>query len=158
MTRIVTFAFALLAAHATTADTVWGTLRAEPDVSAFANLVEQSEFKTVLDGTTDHTVFAPDNGAFAAMSTEVRDALNAAPQSQATRDFIARHIVVGRVAVNLDVGQDITVKLLSGDDKTFRSTFVGCGAFAATIDGIPLTITDFDASNGVLHIIAAPIE
>lgn len=95
------------------------------------------------------TVFAPTNDAFAALPAGALDGLLADPAGALTQ-VLQYHVVEGKVLAETVVTLDAATSLL-GQDVTIAVVDGG-----VVLNGsVNVTVTDIEASNGVIHVIDA---
>jgi uncharacterized surface protein with fasciclin (FAS1) repeats len=119
-------------------------LKSNTELSAFTSLVIQSGWDKELQATKIYTVWAPNNSAM----TKVGSGITGDPQK--LKDFIANHIIADNRQVT---GSSIvkTIKMASGKNLVEDNS-------KQTIDGVKLLIPlDIQATNGVLHVVGAPL-
>ena len=109
--------------------------------------VDAADLEGTLSGPGPFTVFAPTDAAFAQLPDGTLETLLMPENKQTLTDILTYHVVAGEVTadqvVNLTSattvqGEDIAITVVNG------SVFV---------NGIEVTQTDIQASNGVIHII-----
>jgi uncharacterized surface protein with fasciclin (FAS1) repeats len=125
-------------------DNVWEVVQSQPDLSAFASMAESTGASEVLADEGEITLFAPTNAAIAAFTSPTG--------AQAQRNVVLSHIVDDEI-----VAEDLTNQTLqSHSGGTIRVSKTGN---AITLNGnIRVTITDLQATNGVVHVIDAVIQ
>ena len=101
-----------------------------------------------LSGTGPFTVFAPTDGAFAALPAGTIESLLADPTGQLAQ--ILRYHVVGATALSTDLVTDTYITTLNGD-----SVYVNINANGVFIDNAQVIVADLLADNGVVHVIDA---
>ncbi|MFO7680258.1 MAG: fasciclin domain-containing protein [Chloroflexota bacterium] len=102
-----------------------------------------------LSGEGEFTVFAPTDDAFAALPAGTIDALLADPQGDLT-NILLYHVVDGILMAEDVVAAD-TLSTLFGQDITVTVD----GDTVLLNDTVKITVTDIQASNGVIHVIDA---
>jgi uncharacterized surface protein with fasciclin (FAS1) repeats len=100
-------------------------------------------------GEGSFTVFAPTDDAFAALPEGTVESLLEDP-SGALTDILLYHVVAGAVKAETVVTLDSVTTLL-GEDITITVTDEG----VFLNDTVQVTMTDIEASNGVIHVINA---
>jgi len=127
------------------ADTIVEIAVADPtNFSTLVAAVTAADLVDALNGTTEYTVFAPTNVAFAALPAGVLDLL-LADKTALTR-VLLYHVVAGE-AMAADLSDGDTLTTLEG------------GTLDVSIDGdvmindAKVIIPDVDADNGVIHVI-----
>ncbi len=124
------------------APTLGETVESDAELSVFWRLVDAADLRDVLDATGPLTVFAPLNGAFAAVDV---DALIADPA--ALLSTVAVHVVQALVPVSaLVVGTPLTSSM--GRTLAVESTPTG-----VTVGSASIVRGDIEASNGILHVV-----
>ena len=124
--------------------TLSGIIAASPDLSFLSVLVNDAGFKSVLDGPTPVTIFAPSNAAFDALPADVIAVLNDDPELLLR--VLNHHTVNGRLLLS---------GLVSGplDSLDGGVLSVVASTDTVTVDGAVITAPDTSAENGVVHII-----
>ncbi len=117
-----------------------------PDFSTLVAAVTAAGLVDTLSGEGPFTVFAPTNAAFAKLPQETLDALLADPTGGLTQ-ILLYHVVPGKVMA-ADVTDGLTVATVQGSPVTF-SVVDG----VVKINDATITVTDIEASNGVIHVI-----
>jgi len=119
---------------------------ASTDCKTLAAAVKAAGLVETLQGKGPFTVFAPTDGAFAAIQPEVDKLLK--PESKADLSkILTYHVVSGKAnAADLTDGQEL-VTVEGGKLKvTVKNGMV-------TVGGAKVTTADIGASNGVIHVI-----
>jgi len=121
---------------------------ATDELSTLVTALTAAELVDTLDGTTEYTVFAPTNDAFAELDKKVFECLQMPAGIPTLTEVLKNHVVEGKTTSSdlkpdqklktLDVPEMLTVKI---DGKTVMIN-------DATVD-----TPDVPASNGVVHII-----
>ena len=136
---------------ATTSPTVVDIIRANPELSTLATLIDLSGVAETLSDTAQvFTVLAPSNDAWAALPGGV-ESLRSDPD--ATRRVLLGHVVNMRLFSTDALG---TLDLESADGETL-SIESGDGTVVASRGGVRTAVVtpDLDASNGVVHVVDA---
>jgi uncharacterized surface protein with fasciclin (FAS1) repeats len=111
-------------------------IEGEPELSRFAELLNQSAYKDSLSSSRKYTIWAPSNTALAALGADALDS------KQELNQFIAFHIA--ELSYNNDRNDTLRLKTIGGKFARFsRNAFEGAGIVSA----------NQYAGNGVLHII-----
>ncbi|WP_347841400.1 fasciclin domain-containing protein [uncultured Draconibacterium sp.] len=132
-----------------------------PTTKTVVDIVVESESHTTLEaavvaaglvetlqGDGPFTVFAPTDAAFDALPEGTLDALLAEPGGQLT-DILLYHVVAAKaMSGSLMDGQKIETVL--GQNLTVTASSEG-----VFINGAEVTVTDIEATNGVVHVIDA---
>jgi uncharacterized surface protein with fasciclin (FAS1) repeats len=133
-------------------DTIVDVAAGNEDFSTLVQLVTDAGLAETLSGEGPYTVFAPTNAAFEAVPAETLDALAADPEGALT-EVLTLHVVAGEVkaadAAGL-VGQ--CVDTVNGGKLKIEQS-----GDTLTIGGAPISATDVEASNGVIHVIDSVI-
>ncbi|MEM1128096.1 MAG: fasciclin domain-containing protein [Bacteroidota bacterium] len=95
------------------------------------------------------TVFAPLNGAFDPLNV---DALLATDNRALLTEILGTHVVVGQSLGRADLSAGQTLSTLSNQTIT-----IGSEGGTLTVNGIPVTTTTVEASNGIVHVIEGVI-
>jgi transforming growth factor-beta-induced protein len=124
---------------------------ATPDLSILLQAVAKAGLADVLAGPGDFTVFAPTNAAFTSLLASLGYSSLYQVDVATLRGILLDHVVGAEldavdVAGIVDTGT--SVSSLGGLGLTFTS-----GALA--VNGVPITATDVEASNGTVHVISA---
>jgi len=108
--------------------------------------VEAAGLNSTLQGAGPFTVFAPTDQAFSALPEGTVEALLNDPEALA--QVLLYHVVPGRVmAADLSDGQIVQ----TAEGREVRVTL----SSAARVNGVSISATDIQASNGVIHVIDA---
>ncbi|WP_368646384.1 fasciclin domain-containing protein [Alkalibacterium putridalgicola] len=117
-----------------------------PDFSILVSALQEAELVETLQGEGPFTVFAPTDEAFEALLTDLditAEELLAQPDLES---ILTYHVVPGEVlAGDLEDGQ--TAATVHGEELTFDLSG------DPTVNDAAITMTDIDASNGVIHAI-----
>jgi uncharacterized surface protein with fasciclin (FAS1) repeats len=130
------------------------TAVAAGDFGTLVSGVQAAELEPTLRGEGPFTVFAPTDGAFAALPEGTLDELLADPTGDLA-GILTYHVVAGEVmaadVAELD-GQEVTT--VNGATFTVNATEGGDVSLTdATGNEVGVVATDVDASNGVIHVI-----
>jgi len=110
--------------------------------------VQAAGLVDTLKGEGPFTVFAPTDEAFAKLPAGTIDTLLKPGNNEQLKNILLYHVVSGRVmaadvvtltSADTVLGQPVTIKVLDG--KVYLN------------DNVQVTITDVEASNGVIHVI-----
>jgi uncharacterized surface protein with fasciclin (FAS1) repeats len=115
--------------------------------STLVTAVEAAGLVDTLSGEGPFTVFAPTNDAFAALPEGTLDALLADPQGALT-DVLLYHVVADSLMAADVAGRD-AVTTVQGEDAPITVDEDG----TVRIAGAAITVTDIEATNGVIHVI-----
>ena len=119
--------------------------RADESLSVFVDAVEAAGLEDVLEGMDHHTVFIPNNDAFAVLGDEALNELMWDPVR--LRGIILHHIVAGRIHAGRLLGQQQFASL--NDTPVLTNTVDG----ATRIGGAGVLEQDIQATNGIVHIL-----
>ena len=122
-------------------------LTADPRFTTYLELATEAGVKDALAVLGPVTVFAPTNDAFAAMPPGQLDALRSDPTK--LQAFLMGGMAKGRLTSD-DLTSGTTVTGLSGNTLT-----IGRQGSTVTVNGAPLLTPELDASNGIVHPMAA---
>ena len=133
------------------------------DLSILVDALVRADLVETLDGTTNYTVFAPNNAAFTAFLQANGFAnLNAVPVS-ALREILLNHVIAGEVTSNqLTTGYVKTLGKGSASAANSLSMFVNISSGVVLNGGMSnggatVTAADIQASNGVIHLVGSVI-
>jgi uncharacterized surface protein with fasciclin (FAS1) repeats len=126
------------------------TAVAAGDFTTLVAAVEAAGLVDALKGEGPYTVFAPTDAAFAALPDGALDALLADPGGDLTQ-ILLYHVVPGKVMA-ADLRDGLTAATLQGEGEESTLTF-NIGPDGATVNGIKISVTDIETSNGVIHVI-----
>jgi uncharacterized surface protein with fasciclin (FAS1) repeats len=130
------------------AATVWDIIEGSYDHNTLETAVLLAGLEGALQGDGPLTVFAPTDAAFAALPSEVLDAVLADPNGLLT-DILLYHVVSGAaLSTDLSDGQSITT--LFGEDVVVTINMDG-----VFINNAQVIVADLIADNGVVHVIDA---
>ncbi len=120
-----------------------------PDHTTLVAAVTAAGLVETLKGAGPFTVFAPTNGAFAALPAGTVEGLLKPESKDALTKILTYHVVAGAVkAADLKDGQK--VKTLQGEELT-----VSIKDGKVMINGANVTAADLTGTNGVVHVIDA---
>jgi len=115
-----------------------------------AAALEQAGLVDTLKGEGPFTVFAPTDDAFAAALETLGITAEELLADPTLGSILTYHVVTGKVLAADVVGLDgQSVATVNGGDIMIEVTEAG----GVTINGIAVTTTDIEASNGVIHVI-----
>lgn len=130
---------------ASTPATVVAAASANPELSTFTKLLQQSGLSTQLEGPGPVTVFAPTDEAFKAVPAATLDKLSKDPELlKATLNY---HVVPGLVK-STDITTNSTLTTAQGAKLAVSKA----GDFVTVDDGMVVT-SNLSAGNGVIHTI-----
>ena len=126
-------------------ETVTTTERAvlTPQLSTLADAVGAAGLADDLSSDGPFTVFAPLNAAFGDI-----DADELTADSDLLTKVLTYHVVAGSAIEAADISDGQTVETLQGGDLSFS-----IDGGTVRVNGIPVTTTDIQTSNGVVHLI-----
>jgi len=133
------------------------------DLSILVDALDRADLVETLNGTTNYTVFAPNNAAFTAFLQANGFAnLDAVPVS-ALKEILLNHVIAGEVTSNqLTTSYVKTLGKGSASATNTLSMFVNTSSGVVlnggtTNGGATVTAADIQASNGVIHLVNAVI-
>ena len=106
--------------------------------------VEAAGLTDTLKGDGPFTVFAPTDEAFAALPAGTVEGLLADPEALAK--ILTYHVVAGKV-MSTDLSDGLVAATVNGAEVTFA---IGDSVM---VNDATVTTADFEASNGVIHVI-----
>lgn len=118
----------------------------ELGLTTFVQFAEIAGLTEDLSGEEPYTLFAPSNDAFDALPDEIKDALTQDPD--ALRDVLLSHMVLGNVTSD-QLENELLVDTAFQAQNKIRINIYENGAVLAT--GSPISATDAEASNGIIH-------
>lgn len=137
--------------------TIAGFVADNPDYSSLLAALERADLVSVLDGTDQFTVFAPNNAAFNAfLSANDFDSLNEVP-TDLLSNVLLNHVVAGSVeSTELSTGYINTLAV-------YGATAANLSLYVDTSNGVSLngvsnvSAADINVSNGVIHAVETVI-
>ncbi|WP_255196588.1 fasciclin domain-containing protein [Halorarius litoreus] len=136
-------------------DTIFDIASGSADFDILELALEETGLDEVLDSTDGQfTVFAPTDGAFAALLTELGITAAQLLADPDLEDILLYHVTAGR-RYAASVVRAPQLRMLTGDTVTVDGTVLNGGE--ATIVDTPDTI-DIEASNGVIHVIDGVLQ
>jgi uncharacterized surface protein with fasciclin (FAS1) repeats len=121
------------------------------DFSTLVAAVKAAGLVDVLSGDGPFTVFAPTNAAFAKLPAGTVESLLQPENKDQLVAILTYHVVPGKVMAAQVVGIN-AAKTVQGESVSIAASDAG-----VTIDGAKVTMTDIEASNGVIHVIDSVI-
>jgi uncharacterized surface protein with fasciclin (FAS1) repeats len=152
---VLAFALVLSPLYANAAtDTITGLLNKTGDLSTLKTLVGLAELDGALDSTSSqYTVFAPKDSAFAALPKSVTDAL-VKPENKSVLAGILKYHVIPSKILSTDLAATQTVTTLNGDTLVVAKSGAGAVTITDKTGGVStVTTADVEATNGVVHIV-----
>jgi transforming growth factor-beta-induced protein len=128
-----------------TGDTIVDIAVADGRFKTLAAALEAAGLVETLQGPGPFTVFAPTDDAFAALPAGALDGLLADPA--ALKDVLLYHVVSGQV-----LAADV-VNLSSADTALGQPLAITVNGSTVKVNEAQVTVTDIQASNGVIHVI-----
>lgn len=125
-----------------------------PELSTLASLIQQAGLKSALEAPGPFTVFAPTDAAFDAVPAETIAALQSDPDELAR--VLQYHVVSGKV----DAAQVVTLSeatTLNGETVAIRVMDGNVILTDQRGGESTVTMTDIEASNGIVHLVDAVI-
>jgi len=120
--------------------------------STLETAVKQADLVSVLDGSTEYTVFAPGDAAFDKLDDSTLTDLLKDENKSELQTLLKNHVVKGSVKASELMNKD-TVTTLTGkelDVKVDGSTVM--------VGGVEVDMTDIHASNGIVHTVKSVIQ
>jgi uncharacterized surface protein with fasciclin (FAS1) repeats len=102
-----------------------------------------------LQSAGPFTVFAPVNSAFAAVDAYTLNALLDAGNVAILEKVLGFHVIAGKKIMAADLTDGAMVGTLQGDDLTVDLS----DAADPKVNGVSITATDIEVSNGVIHLV-----
>jgi transforming growth factor-beta-induced protein len=127
-------------------------LEVAADAGSFETLgaaVEAAGLTATLNGSGPFTVFAPTDGAFAALPAGTVDALLLPENQDQLIDVLTYHVVGDDLSAQ-DVTSSATLTMLNGDEVE-----IAIDGSTVRINDAVITTTDIEASNGTIHVLDA---
>ena len=121
-------------------ETLWQSIKANPELSDFASLAEKAGYADLLSSSQALTVWAPVNGSFDVKELQKYD------KERLAKEFLENHIARNNYTIAGDFSLD--VKLLNSKMKTFSNVGGKC-----TMGDLPVSKTNQPGTNGVLHLL-----
>ena len=146
-------------AEATMPGTIVEVAQGNPDFSTLVSAVTAADLGETLSGAGPFTVFAPTNAAFDALPEGTVETLTTEDTDQ-LGNILTYHVVSGEV-----MAADLTAAIEGAGEGGYTIETVNGGTLTAMIEGgnvvlqdaqgntATVTMTDVDASNGVIHVI-----
>ncbi len=146
-------------AEATMPGTIVEVAQGNPDFSTLVSAVTAADLGETLSGAGPFTVFAPTNAAFDALPEGTVETLTTEDTEQ-LGNILTYHVVSGEV-----MAADLTAAIEGAGEGGYTIETVNGGTLTAMIEGgnvvlqdaqgntATVTMTDVDASNGVIHVI-----
>lgn len=113
--------------------------------------VQAAGLVDTLKGAGPFTVFAPTDGAFAALPAGTVETLLKPENKDQLVAILTYHVVPGKVMAADVVGKQMGVTTVNGQEAEVN------GLSGVSIDGAKVVAADVEASNGVIHVIDAVI-
>lgn len=125
-------------------NSIYDIAKSSGDFNTLTGAVEAAGLAATLDGSGPFTVFAPTDDAFAAFAASGID-----PEAT-LRDILLYHVVSGEVDAATVVGLDSAETVLG------KSIDIAVSGGNVVLNGMAtVTVTDIQASNGIIHVIDA---
>ena len=128
--------------------TVWDIIVESENHTTLETAVLAAGLNGALNSSTEVTVFAPTDAAFAAVDPDLIAGLLNDPQGNLTT-VLLYHVVAGRI-LSTDLSDGQTAMTLQGEDIT-----VTISNDSVFINDALVTTADIEAENGVVHVIDA---
>lgn len=125
-------------------ETIWENVKANANLSQFADLMHKAGYDEVINTTQTYTVWAPLNGTFN------YDSLNALPLTNLKEHFAMNH--VARFNYPASGSVDAAVTMLNKKVMPFS----GNGTY--TFNGVEVVSPNVASSNGMLHVTSGMVD
>mgnify|MGYP001142699324 CR=1 FL=1 len=134
-------------------DTIYDTARKNPGLSTLVAALEATGLDDTLSASTGtFTVFAPSNAAFLALGSDTVNALLDDPD--ALSEILTYHVLSGTVDADAAIAAaGTTVETVNG--ARVALTLLND---ALLVNGVTVTLTNIQASNGLIHVIDAVLS
>lgn len=119
-------------------ETIWENIKANANLSQFADLIHKAGYEDVINTTQTYTVWAPLNGTFN------YDSLNALPVDHLKDYFAKNHVARFNFPATGSINEYVTML------NKKMMPFVGNGTY--TFNGVEVVTPNVASSNGVLHV------
>jgi uncharacterized surface protein with fasciclin (FAS1) repeats len=137
------------------------------DFSDFDTLLKRSGLYQRVTGDSSFTVLIPDNAAFAASAISFDSLLRLPPDS--LQSFIGYHLLAGSFPTNtipqtIDnpyttlSGQTIYFSKPLNNNINYSAQTLATGSATLNVNGVTTTKTDLLTTNGVVHVLSAPLS
>lgn len=127
-----------------TSETIWENVKANANLSQFADLMHKAGYDEVINTTQTYTVWAPLNGTFN------YDSLNALPLNNLKQHFAMNH--VARFNYPASGSVDAAVTMLNKKVMPFK----GNGTYK--FNGVEVVSPNVASSNGMLHVTSGMVD
>jgi uncharacterized surface protein with fasciclin (FAS1) repeats len=117
--------------------------------TTLASAVLAANLDDDLQGAGPFTVFAPTNAAFAAVDAYTLGALLAAGNKDILERVLGFHVIAGQKIMAADLTDGAMVPTLEGGMLTVDLS----NATDPKVNGVSITATDIEVSNGVIHLV-----
>jgi len=124
-------------------------LKADPQLSTFAELAQQAGFATTFESKGPLTVLAPSNEAFAKLPPAQLESLRKPENVQQLQQVLLYHVIPAAAPSSALKGTSGDVPTARGTDKVKIN---GTGA-AIKVNGATVVRPDVQAANGIVHVI-----
>ncbi|MBS7256087.1 fasciclin domain-containing protein [Flavobacterium branchiicola] len=142
-----------------TPQTIVSIAKANPNLSSLVAALEKADLATTLNSSGSYTVFAPTNTAFNAfLSANGYANLNAVPVA-ALKEILLNHVLSTKVkSTEITTGYVKTLAKGSASTSNTISMYLEKGSGVdinggKTNGGATVTTADFEASNGIIHVV-----
>lgn len=125
-------------------ETIWENVKANANLSQFADLMQKAGYDQVINTTQTYTVWAPLNGTFN------YDSLNALPLTNLKEHFAMNHVARFNYPASGNV--DAAVTMLNKKVMPFT----GNGTY--TFNGVEVVSPNVASSNGMLHVTSGMVD
>ena len=118
-------------------------------LNSLEDLLQQADLYGTLDDPNEtFTVFAPADGAFAALNSDALTALNANRNKNLLQKILTYHAVGDQAYSSTELEEGRRLQTLQGSNVR-----TAAGSGGVQVNGIPVAAPDIQASNGVVHLI-----
>lgn len=140
-----------------TSNTIADFVETNPDYSSLNAALIAADLKTTLDGSTEFTVFAPNNAAFNAFLSANGFANLAAVPKEILTQVLLNHVQQGVI-----MSSDLTTGYIesmstAGPDGENLSMFINTSGGVTINDVASVTTANVEVDNGVIHAVDAVI-
>ena len=138
--------------EAATGSNVVAVINEDNNSSIFARILEQSGMAGILAGKGPFTVFMPTDAAFATLKPETIERLFEPHNKRKLAALVSAHVLPGRISsAQWNANPQLGIAL-GGGVVTYMP------GRSERINNAPLVRKDIQATNGVVHVVGAPLE
>ena len=132
--------------------TVVDIAASDTNFSTLVKAVQTAGLGDTLSGAGPFTVFAPGNGAFAALPAGTVDSLLKPENKDQLKSILTYHVVPGK-AMSGQLTDDMTVTTVQGQNLTINVDGGNVKLTDASGKTVSVVKADVEAGNGVVHVI-----